>query len=121
MQHQTVAAELHALAVQHSYRQVTLAGEHDLDGFEAKADDCHGNAAKWVLLHPQHRIVRGFLQISDYLFNKHSVVDTGLLFLDITPRPRNESRALLSFIEFDGGGPAVFDRLPPQLHWPGNS
>lgn len=97
-------------------RQLRLATQHDLDGFEPQPDDCHGNAERWVVLHPQHKIVRGFLVIGNCVFNKHSVVDTGCPeLLDISPRPANESRNLLSFIEFDGGNRALFDALPNQV------
>jgi hypothetical protein len=104
----------HSLALKSAYRQLTLATEQDLAGFEAKPADCHGNVERWVLLYPQHTIVRGFLRISESVFNKHCVIDTGRpKLLDITPRPQNEFRSLLSFIELR----VPFDAMPNQVIW----
>jgi hypothetical protein len=97
-------------------RQLVLATQHDLDSFEPKPDDCHGNAERWVVLHPQHKVVRGFLVMTNCVFNKHSVIDTGCSkLLDITPRSANESRNALSFIEFNGERATGFDTMPNQV------
>lgn len=78
-----------------------------------------GQPTRWVTLHPQHTIVRGFLVVNDRIFNKHSVIDTGRpKLLDVTPRPPNESRQWLNFIEYDGGGRDLFDEMPAQVLWP---
>ena len=115
MTSQELAKTLHTLSAARDVKHLTLATNEQLDGFSPKAEDCHGNADRWVRLHPQHDAIHGFLVISDYLFNKHSVVDTGSELLDITPRPLNESRNILNFIIIDGGSRAVFDEWPNQV------
>jgi hypothetical protein len=117
MTQKDLAEVLRSLALKGAYRQLKLATEPDLDGFKP-SDDCHGNATKWVVPHPQHKIIDGFLVINDCVFDKHSVIDTGCpKLLDITPRNSNESLNLLRFIEFDGGSRALFDAMPNQVIW----
>lgn len=106
---------LHSLSVAGNVKQLVLATGEQLDGFVLRQNDCHSDADSWVRLHPEHRAVRGFLVISDYLFNKQSVVDTGSRLLDITPRPPNESRNLFSFIVLEGGSRGMFDGWPNQV------
>ena len=106
---------LHSLSVAGEGKQLVVATGEQLDGFTPQNNDCHGNADSWVGLHPQDRAVRGFIAFSDYLFNKHSVVDTGAGLLDITPRPGNESQNALRFIVLDGGSRAKFDKWPNQV------
>ena len=119
MTQKDLAKMLHSLALKGAYRELTLPTEHDLDGFEPNPNDCHGNAERWIVLHPHHKRVRGFLVMNDCVFNKHSVIEIGRPnFLDITPRPPNESRSFLRFIEFDGGSRALFERMPNQVQWP---
>jgi hypothetical protein len=117
MKHEPLGERLHSLVLEDNCRQVVLATEHDLEGFEPECDDCHGNAKKWVDLHPRHKIVRGFLVVNDCIFNKHSVIDTGSMLLDITPHNPNESRNLLRFVEFDGGNRALFEAMPNVIIW----
>ena len=47
--------------------------------------DAHENVARWLETHPSHRAVRGWLMHLD-AFRGHSVVDTGVEWLDVTPR-----------------------------------
>src|SRR4051794_37608425 len=115
MTNQELAKTLHSLSVAGGVRPLVLATNEKLRGFTPRPNDCHGNVDSWVRLHPQHHTVRGFLVISDNLFNKHSVVDTGPELLDITPRPQNESRNVLKFIVLDGGSRAIFDGWPNQV------
>lgn len=106
---------LSSLMAKGKWKKLNLATEQDLGGFEP-AGDCHGNARSWFALHPEHQIVRGFLVVSSDVFNRHSVIDIGSeALLDVTPRPPNESQALLIFIPHDGGSPASFDKLPNQV------
>ena len=110
---ETLGEALRLLASKGAFRQLILATERELDGFVPTPDDCHRNTESWVVLHPQHKIVRGFLVVNDYIFRKHSVVDTGLpKLLDITPRNQNESRNLTNFIEFSH---ALFEAMPPEI------
>ena len=115
MTDQELAKVLHSLYEAREFRELELATGKQLGDFKPRDNDCHGNADRWVSLHPHHQAVHGFLVATDCLFNKHSVVNTGVELLDITPRPPNESRNLLRFIVLDGGGPAVFDRWPNQV------
>ena len=46
--------------------------------------DAHDNVARWIAGHPGHRAVRGWLVCID-AFRRHSVVDTGVEWLDVTP------------------------------------
>jgi hypothetical protein len=63
-----------------------------IDGWSPALHSCHDNAAKWVELHPGHKVVHGWLYFDfggafDWVrFNHHSVIETddGKL-LDITP------------------------------------
>jgi hypothetical protein len=115
MNSQELGIKLHSLYLAGQTRKVVLATTEQLNGFAARPSDCHRNADAWVELHPKHRVVRGFLVMSDRLFNKHSVVDTGAVLLDITPRPSNESRNTLDFIVFDGGSPEAFVAFQNQV------
>ena len=93
---------LYSLASRGASRQLILATERELAACKSEFDDCHANAEKWVVLHPQHKIVHGFLVMDDSfcLFHKHSVIDTGgLRLLDITRR-RNQNDNRASFVEF---------------------
>ena len=119
-----LAEMLHSLALKGGCRQLVLATEHDLNGFEPKLDRvgnqiCHDSCASWIALHPQHKIIRGFLVMDEdkSVFNRHSVIDTGRLeLLDITTRPQNKSRNALEFIEF-WDNPAIFRTLLNQVVW----
>jgi hypothetical protein len=111
--YEQLANKLHSCVIGNNFEQLTLATGEQLEGFKPLPDDCHGNAKRWRELHPQHQVVPGFLVINNNLFRKHSVVDTGLLLLDITPRHKNESTSLLRFIVFDGSG--CFDALPNEV------
>lgn len=115
MNSQELGIKLRSLYLVGRSRKVVLATTDQLNGFAAGPSDCHGNADAWVKLHPEHRAVRGFLAMSDRLFNKHSVVDTGAVLLDITPRPSNESRNALDFIVFDGGSSEAFVAFQNQV------
>lgn len=115
MTNKGLSETLNSLSVAGDVKHLVLATKEQLGDFTPRPNDCHGNADGWVELHPEHHAIHGFLVISDYMFNKHSVVDTGSELLDITPRPPNESRNLFAFIVFDGGSRAIFDGWPNQV------
>lgn len=106
---------LHDRATAKNVCQLILATSEDLAGFPSIVAECHRNASEWVRIHPSHRIVRGFVVVSDFFFIKHSVVDTGGTLLDITPRPMNESRYMLAFIPYVEVSEAEFASLPHQV------
>ena len=114
-----LAEKLHSLSRGKKFGNLALATDEQLEGFEP-TENCHDNAKRWITQHRQHRVSRGFLIINDNLFIKHSVIDRGSLLLDITPRPHNESRDCLRFIEFDGGSCAAFDAWPAQVLYGGS-
>src|SRR5215831_5595081 len=81
-------------------RAVPLAGKTDLSGFSVEANRCHENVAKWIVAHPGHRHVRGWLvteTTGGYVFDKHSVVGIGNDLLDVTPRRDQYARRFLLF------------------------
>ena len=112
-----LAKKLHAAHFNASeFKQLTLATDEQLA--ELKPQDgelCHELAERWVGVHPQHRVVRGFLVINECCFHKHSVVDTGSRLLDVTPRNPNEASPPLRFIVCDGVSRAVFGEWLNQV------
>ncbi len=100
------------------FKKLTLATKEQLEELMPQNNElCHDLAKRWVTLHPEHRVVQGFLVINEYLFHKHSVVDTGSLFLDVTPRPENESqRCLKNFIVCDGVNRPIFDESDASVN-----
>lgn len=77
-------------------------------GFDPHPHECHSNAEAWVALHPQHRVVRGWV-VFDYQlsaipmvrFQAHSVVeDADGRLIDVTPR--EGSRPLPFLLHPDG-------------------
>jgi hypothetical protein len=56
---------------------------------EADYNNCHENAAKWVVDHPEYRVVRGWLLWPQaglpYMLHAHSVVSGPAGLLDVTP------------------------------------
>ena len=119
MTYDELAAKLHLLSVKGEFRKLILAADADLCGFIPETGKCHDNADRWVVDHPQHRVVRGYIIFNDCFFGKHSVVEIGHCLLDITPRPPNESRTVLSFIVFEGISRARFDAWPNQVSYLG--
>jgi|GEM_PF-5102140 len=77
--------------------------------------ECHRNVGRWVQEHPGHRAVAGWLVTGVGILVLHSVVDTGLALLDITPRPGTDGHRFLDFIPW----PGPIEGLPPQLIWAG--
>jgi hypothetical protein len=100
---------LHSLGKKKDYKQVRIPSQDELGDFKPIPNDCHGNAERWVLQHPHHMVIRGFLVASDHVFIKHSVVDTESFLLDVTQRPGGSSN-LLNFICLG----ALFDTMPNQ-------
>jgi hypothetical protein len=94
-----------------------IATAGDLRGLSVELNDCHRNVERWVGLHPQHVRVRGWLVTSvsggGYIFDKHSIVDTGAEALDITPRRDPLVRAFLNF----AGTAEEFEVPPHHLTW----
>ena len=112
-----LAKKLRARFDAKEFRQLTLATKEQLEELKPQPNEvCHCLAQRWVILHAEHRVARGFLVINEYLFNKHSVVDTGSMLLDVTPRCENESRCLLDFIVCDGVSRPIFDGWPNQVN-----
>lgn len=94
-----------------------IATAEDLCGLSVELNDCHRNVERWVALHPHHVRVRGWLVTpisgGGYIFDKHSIVETGSSMLDITPRRDSLKHAFLSF----DGTDEEFDAPPDQLTW----
>ncbi len=96
-------------------KRVTLATKEQLEELRPAANElCHSLAKRWVSLHPEHRVVRGFLAVSDCAYNKHSVVDTGSLLLDVLPRIESEP-LFLDFIALDTLSNRLFEGCNPQI------
>jgi hypothetical protein len=78
-----------------------------------EAHQCHPNVDAFVAANPDHRAIRGWLKITDFTLQQHSVVSGpgGELF-DITP--------LSHRFEFFAhpGLEGEFWRLPPEVHLP---
>jgi hypothetical protein len=70
----------------------------------------HDNVARWIESHPGHRAVRGWLIHLD-AFRGHSVVDTGVEWLDVTPRV---GRYNLRFLWWRGTD-AQYWRFPQEV------
>jgi hypothetical protein len=95
-------------------RNLRIAGDADLSGFPVKANDCHMNVARWVAVNAGHVHIRGWLvteSFGGYIFDKHSVVETGSGLLDITPRSDQFVRRFL----LHEGTVEGFESLPPQI------
>jgi len=111
--------KLRAHFLANEFRQLTLATKEQLEELKPQNDeDCHRLAERWVNRHAEHRVVRGFLVVNECVFNKHSVVDTGSLLLDVKPRDENESRSLLDFIVCDGVSRPIFEGWDNQATCP---
>ena len=54
--------------------------------WNGQPNQCHENVQRWTMRNPSHCLVRGFLVISDTIFELHSIVarEDGSL-LDVTP------------------------------------
>ncbi|MBA5686332.1 hypothetical protein [Rugamonas apoptosis] len=62
---------------------------------EWRMGECHSNVEIWVSRNPGHKAVLGWAIIANCVAVLHSVVDTGLEILDITPRlPADMQRGL---------------------------
>jgi hypothetical protein len=84
--------QLHALFFDGKGRVVPGASTAALGDFHP-GDICHDNARNWVSLHPEHRVIHGWLASGTRVFDKHSVIDTGSGLLDVTPRIANANLA----------------------------
>jgi hypothetical protein len=69
--------------------------EADLGDFRP-GDICHENVCRWVEAHPGHRPVRGWIASGHHVFDRHSVVDTGDGWVDVTPRVANHRYPFLA-------------------------
>src|SRR5205809_466969 len=66
-------------------RPLLLAAAPDLEGL--REGECHENAALWVSRNQGFIVVPGWLAVSEFLFEKHSVVaDVAGGLLCVTPR-----------------------------------
>jgi hypothetical protein len=104
--------EEHDIYFQRLIERLSLAAkvpfrEVQLDGWEAKMNDCHGNVDFWVQHHPETKPVRGWLfwsanEAGQYLFMAHSVLEESGQLTDITPLDRNTPRDGLLFLKHEG-------------------
>lgn len=67
--------------------------------------------AQWTGEHPEHRAVHRWLLTAVGIYILRSVVDTGDALLDITPRPRDTTRDLITSV----AEPLPLAALPHQL------
>lgn len=65
---------------------------------EWKMSDCHANVEAWIARNPAHQGVLGWAITANCIAVLHSVVDTGLEILDITPRPPEDIQRGLWFV-----------------------
>ncbi len=113
----TLAVKLHECWLANEVRQVTLATKEQLEELKPAANElCHSLAERWVSLHPEHRVVRGFLAVNENRYQKHSVVDTGSGLLDVTPRIGREP--LLDFIALDAVSNRIFEGCNAVIQFP---
>jgi hypothetical protein len=80
-----LAKKLRELFVAGKSEVVPGASAADLGNF-IPGDKCHDNVSRWLQQHPTHCAVRGWIASTNWLFDQHSVVDTGNGLLDVTPR-----------------------------------
>ena len=108
---QEIMRNLFALAQSDEPMVVRAATEVELGDF-VPGEICHENAKRWIDAHPDHSIVRGWIIVTDFLLDAHSVIadDQGAL-IDVTPRV---SQQRLPFIRHPGTEDE-FWRMPPQI------
>jgi len=107
-----LAKKLHELFVAGEGEVVPGASAADLGNF-IPGDKCHDNVSRWLEEHPTHRAARGWIASTDWLFDRHSVVDTGNGLLDVTPRVADSG---LRFIRHPGSEDAFWNS-PSQVSW----
>jgi hypothetical protein len=110
-----LAKKLNELLVASEGEVVPGASAADLGNF-IPGDKCHNNVSRWLEEHPTHRAVRGWIASTDWLFDQHSVVDTGKGLLDVTPRVADFR---LRFIRHPGSEDD-FWHSPSQVRWTGD-
>ena len=81
--------------------------EVQLNGWEPRKGDCHGNVDFWIRHHPETKAVRGWLfwkpdAAGRYLIMAHSVLDENGQLVDITPIDQNAPRDGLLFLKHLG-------------------
>lgn len=92
---------------------VPLATPADLGSFRVERSNCHDNVDRWCAAHTGHKSKRGWLVTSDFILDKHSVVDRGAEGLfDITPL---DGRQYTTFLIHDGTE-EEFAALPNQVN-----
>jgi len=92
-----------------NWRRVSLATREALVALKPELDP-HNNVARWLGDHPDHRAIRGWLVHMD-AFRGHSIVDTGVEWLDVTP---GVGRYHLRFLAWHGTD-AEYWRLPQEV------
>lgn len=74
-------------------RVVRPASVAELAKFEAHdLVSCHDIVSRWLEAHPEHHAIRGWGATNEYIFDKHSIVDTGQEWIDVTPRVAHQGR-----------------------------
>jgi hypothetical protein len=94
---------------------LTLASDADIASIATVKNQCFANVSRWVLSHPGHKRVDGWLVRETGEYIKHAVVETdrGLL-IDVTPRNCRDEN-YLKFVRHIEGWPDCFDGLPPLV------
>jgi hypothetical protein len=72
---------------------------------------CHDIVGHWLKSHPGHRAIRGWVAVSETRFDKHSVVDTGHEWIDVTPRVAEQCR---QFFAHEGPETDFWAVMPSQ-------
>ena len=108
----SLSEQLHHRFMQGEGTVVRAADSTELAGCQP-GEICHDNVARWLSTH-QHKPLRGWLASNDSVFDKHSVIDTGNGWVDITPRT---ARARVRFL-VHLGSENEFWAAPNQVIWP---
>ena len=85
---------------------------------EWKMGECHANVEDWISRNPGHKAVLGWAIIANCAAVLHSVVDTGLEILDITPRPPADMQRGLWFVRETRPRQGLLNILNVIEDWP---